>query len=67
MFFPYQYQHIVTMPVEKQLTSLSPSESLEHVRNLLQDGATLTKQVLLCVTNTVLIVKDGITKVCGVI
>ena len=51
------------MPMEQQLASLSPSDSLRHVRTTLQNGVSWTKQVLLCITKTALVVKDGVTKV----
>lgn len=51
------------MSMETQLSSLSPYESLRHVKAVLQRGATWTKDVLLCVTPTALTVKDVTTKV----
>lgn len=47
----------------EQLASLSPNASLRHVRALLQQGDSWTREVLLCVTRNTLTVKDGVTKV----
>ena len=51
------------MSMEQQLASLSPYESLRHVRSLLQRGGTWSQEVLLCLTPSALTVKDGATKV----
>jgi hypothetical protein len=55
----FPVEHIATMAMEQQ--EIDPSvDTLDHVKGLLQQK---TKEVLLCITNSALIVKDCVTKV----
>ncbi|CAI8029603.1 Epidermal growth factor receptor kinase substrate 8-like protein 1 [Geodia barretti] len=54
----FPVEHIATMAMEQQ--EIDPSiATLDHVKGLLQQK---TKEVLLCITNSALIVKDCVTK-----
>ncbi len=53
------------MPVEGQLTHISPYESIRKVKNLIQRGDMWTQEVVLTITDSHLIIKDGATKVGG--
>jgi len=55
-------QHLATMPVEGQL---SPYESVRKVRDLITRGDIWTQEVILAITSTDIIIKDGSTRVSG--
>lgn len=50
------------MPVEGQF---SPYESVRKVRDLITRGDIWTQEVILAITNTDIIIKDGSTRVSG--
>ena len=50
------------MPVEGQL---SPYESVRKVRDLITQGDIWTQEVILAITSTDIIIKDGSTRVRG--
>ena len=60
----YSYlQHLATMPMEGQLAHISPYESIRKVRGLIQKGNIWTQEIILSVTPSELIIKDGSTRV----
>lgn len=52
------------MPVEGQVASFSPYESLRRMGAVLHSDDSWGKHVVLCITEDSLTVKDGSTKVC---
>ena len=51
------------MPVEGQLSHVSPYESIRKVRDLIQRGDIWIREVILAITNSDLIIKEGATGV----
>jgi len=55
----FPVEHLATMPVEGQL---SPYESVRKVRDLITRGDIWTQEVILAITSTDIIIKDGSTR-----
>lgn len=59
-------QFLTVMPVEGQLRSISPLKSIRKVRDLFKRGDIEKVEVLLSVSPTEIVIKDGSTRVyCG--
>lgn len=56
-------QFLTVMPVEGQLKSISPLKSIRKVRDLFKRGDIEKVEVLLSISPTEIIIKDGSTRV----
>lgn len=54
---------MATMAIEGQLSSISPHESIRKVRDLMRRQNVSTREVILTVSSTDIIVKDGSSRV----
>ena len=57
-------QFLTVMPVEGQLRNISPLKSIRKVRDLFKRGDIQKVEVLLSISPTEIIIKDGSTRVC---
>ena len=58
---------MATMAIEGQLSSISPYESIRKVRDLMRRQNVSTREVILTVSSTDIIVMDGSSRVSGIV